>query len=120
MIKIFKSGKYGEFYNIGSNKNLNNLEITKLLLKATKKVININSNVKVKFVKDRPGHDFRYALNSNKIKKKLNWESKIEFKKGLYETFLWYYKNQNYYNSFNKRDIIGRLGLKKWLKKELF
>ena len=113
LIKVFKNGKYGEFYNIGSNKNLNNLKITKLLLKAAKKIININSNVKVKFVKDRPGHDFRYALNSNKIKKKLNWKSKIKFKKGLYETFLWYYKNKNYYNSFNKKDIIGRLGLKK-------
>ena len=113
LIKVFKNGKYGEFYNIGSNKNLNNLKITKLLLKVAKKIININSNVKVKFVKDRPGHDFRYALNSNKIKKKLNWKSKIKFKKGLYETFLWYYKNQNYYNSFNKKDIIGRLGLKK-------
>ena len=113
LIKVFKNGKYGEFYNIGSNKNLNNLKITKLLLKAAKKIININSNVKVKFVKDRPGHDFRYALNSNKIKKKLNWKSKIKFNKGLYRTFLWYYKNQNYYNSFNKKDIIGRLGLKK-------
>ena len=113
LIKVFKNGKYGEFYNIGSNKNLNNLKITKLLLKAAKKIININSNVKVKFVKDRPGHDFRYALNSNKIKKKLNWKSKIKFKKGLYGTFLWYYKNQNYYNSFKKKDIIERLGLKK-------
>ncbi len=113
LIKVFKNGKYGEFYNIGSNKNLNNLKITKLLLKTAKKIININSNVKVKFVKDRPGHDFRYALNSNKIKKKLNWKSKIKFEKGLYGTFLWYYKNQNYYNSFKKKDIIERLGLKK-------
>ena len=94
------------------NKNLSNLEITKLLLKIAKKIIKINSNVKIKFVKDRPGHDFRYALNSNKIKKRLNWNSKIKFEKGLYETFLWYYKNQSYYDSFDKKDIIRRLGLK--------
>jgi len=113
LIKVFKNGKFGEFYNIGSNKNLNNLEITKSLIKISKKIIKIGSNVKVKFVKDRPGHDFRYALNSNKIKRKLNWKSKIKFEKGLYETFLWYYKNQKYYSSINKKDIIGRLGLKK-------
>jgi dTDP-glucose 4,6-dehydratase len=113
LIKVFKKGKLGEFYNIGSNKNLNNLEITKLLIKVAKKIVKINSNVKVIFVKDRPGHDFRYALNSSKIKKYLQWKSKIKFEKGLYETFLWYYKNQKYFNSINKKDIVGRLGLKK-------
>ena len=112
LVKVFRKGKLGEFYNIGSNKNLSNLEITKLLLKIAKKIIKINSNVKIKFVKDRPGHDFRYALNSSKIKKRLNWNSKIKFEKGLYETFLWYYKNQSYYDSFDKKDIIRRLGLK--------
>ena len=112
LVKVFRKGKLGEFYNIGSNKNLSNLEITKLLLKIAKKIIKINSNVKIKFVKDRPGHDFRYALNSNKIKKRLDWNSKIKFEKGLYETFLWYYKNQSYYDSFDKKDIIRRLGLK--------
>ncbi len=111
LVKVFKKGKFGEFYNIGSNKNLNNLKITKLLLKIAKKFVKINSKVKIKFVKDRPGHDFRYALNSNKIKKKLNWSSKIRFEKGLYETFLWYYRNQSYYKSFNKKDIVNRLGL---------
>jgi len=113
LIKVFKNGKFGEFYNIGSNKNLNNLEITNSLIKISKKIIKIGSNVKIKFVKDRPGHDFRYALNSNKIKRNLNWKSKIKFEKGLYETFLWYYKNQKYYSSINKKDIILRLGLKK-------
>ena len=77
------------------------------------KIIKIGSNVKVKYVKDRPGHDFRYALNSGKIKKYLGWKSKIKFEKGLYETFLWYYKNLKYFNSLNKKDIINRLGLNK-------
>ncbi|RZO62479.1 MAG: dTDP-glucose 4,6-dehydratase [Candidatus Pelagibacterales bacterium] len=113
LIKVFKKGKLGEFYNIGSNKNLNNLEITKSLIKVASKIIKIGSNVKVKYVKDRPGHDFRYALNSGKIKKYLGWKSKIKFEKGLYETFLWYYKNLNYFNSLNKKDIINRLGLNK-------
>ena len=71
LIKIFHKGKKGEFYNIGSNRNLNNLEVCKKLLKVSRKLINIGNKVKISFVKDRPGHDIRYALNSNKIKKKI-------------------------------------------------
>ena len=70
---VFKKGKVGEFYNIGSNKNLNNLEVTKKLLNESKKVIKLGNKVKIKFIKDRPGHDMRYALNSNKIKSELRW-----------------------------------------------
>ena len=70
LIKVFLKGKIGQFYNIGSNKNLNNLEVTKKLLKTSKKLINLGNKVKIKFIKDRPGHDIRYALNSDKLKKK--------------------------------------------------
>ena len=68
LIKVYNKGKIGEFYNIGSNKNLNNLEVTKNLLNISKKLISLGKNVKINFVKDRPGHDVRYALNSDKIK----------------------------------------------------
>jgi len=112
LIKIFKNGKIGEFYNIGSNINLNNLKIAKLLIKIAKQKIKIGKNAKIKFVKDRPGHDFRYALNSNKIKKKLGWKSSIELKKGLEKTFNWYLNNQNYYSKLKKIDITKRLGQK--------
>ena len=112
LIKIFKNGKIGEFYNIGSNINLNNLKIAKLLIKIAKQKIKIGKNAKIKFVKDRPGHDFRYALNSNKIKKKLRWKSSIGLKKGLAKTFNWYLNNQNYYSKLKKIDITKRLGQK--------
>ena len=72
LIKVFLKGKIGEFYNIGSNKNMNNLQVTRELLKNSKKLIQLGKNVKINFVKDRPGHDIRYALNSDKIKKKLS------------------------------------------------
>ena len=62
-------------------------------------------------MKDRPGHDVRYALNSTKIKNELNWKAKIKFKDGLEKTFLWYLKNINYYKHLNKKDILNRLGL---------
>jgi len=113
LIKVFEKGKIGEFYNIGSNKNLNNIQITKALIKIAKNFITIGHNVKIKYIADRPGHDQRYALNSNKIKKKLKWKPQIKFDNGLKETFLWYLNNKKYYSSLAKKDIVKRLGLKK-------
>ena len=110
LFKIFKKGKKGEFYNIGSNKNLSNIEICKALLEISKDKIKLGSNIKIHFVKDRPGHDLRYALNSNKIKNKLKWRPKTTFKKGLEQTFKWYLENKMYYKSLSKKDIINRLG----------
>jgi len=116
LIRVFQKGKVGEFYNIGSNKNLNNLLVTKELLKSSKKLIKLGKKVKINFVKDRPGHDIRYALNSNKIKSMLGWYPKTSFKKGIKLTLDWYFKNRSYYKSLSKKDIIKRLG-KVWLKK---
>ena len=113
LIKVFKHGKIGEFYNIGSNQNFKNIDICKALLKIAKKKINIGPDVKVNFVKDRPGHDLRYALDSNKIKKKLKWKPITKFLKGLEKTFMWYFNNNKYYKSLPKKDIIKRLGIKK-------
>ena len=110
LLKVFQKGKIGEFYNIGSNKNLNNLEICKSLIKVAKEKIKIGKNVKIKFVKDRPGHDVRYALDSKKILVKLNWKTKVNFKKGLEKTFLWYLRNDKYYKSISKIDIVKRIG----------
>ena len=110
LLKIFQKGKVGEFYNIGSNKNLNNLEICKSLIKVAKDNIKIGKNIKIKFVKDRPGHDIRYALDSKKILTKLGWKTKMNFKKGIEKTFLWYLKNDKYYKSISKTDIIQRIG----------
>ena len=112
LFKIFKEGKIGEFYNIGSNKNLNNIEITKNLLDIAKKYLKIGRKVKINFIKDRPGHDLRYALNSNKIIKNLNWKPLINSKKGLEKTFLWYLHNIQYFRTIKRKDIIKRLGFK--------
>jgi|TARA_E500000178_G_scaffold328729_1_gene359007 dTDP-glucose 4,6-dehydratase len=112
LLKVFQNGKIGEFYNIGSNKNLNNIQICKTLLKISNKINVAKNNVKIKFVKDRPGHDFRYALNSNKIKKELKWKPKTTFEKGILNTFNWYLDNKKYYTSLSKKDITKRLGNK--------
>jgi len=110
LIKVFLKRKIGEFYNIGSNKNKNNLQVTRELLKNSKKLINLGNKVKINFVKDRPGHDIRYALNSNKIKNKLGWQPKTNFSEGIKLTLDWYFKNKSYYKSLSKKDILNRLG----------
>ena len=111
LFAIYKKGITGENYNIGSGKNINNLNLTKLLLKIVKRKIKLGKKVRIKFVKDRPGHDQRYALNSKKIMRKLKWKSTIKFEKGLEETFDWYLKNYNFFNFFSKKKFFKRLGL---------
>ena len=110
LLKVFLKGKIGEFYNIGSNKNLSNLQVSKKLISVSKIKLKLGKKVKLLFVKDRPGHDIRYALNSNKIKKELGWYPKINFKEGIELTFDWYFKNKSYYKSIIKKDITQRLG----------
>ena len=112
LIKIFKKGKIGNFYNIGSNKNLTNLKVCEHLISVAKKNSILGNKVKINFIKDRPGHDIRYALNSNKIKRELNWKPRINFKEGIKLTFDWYNKNRKYYKSISKKDILKRLGNK--------
>ena len=113
LLKVFNKGKIGESYNIGSNQNFTNIELTKKLLKIVKeKFFDIDKKVKITFVKDRPGHDFRYALNSNKILKNLSWKSKISLNKGLSDTFEWYLNNKSFFDSVSKKHHVNRLGLK--------
>ena len=110
LIEIFKKGKVGNFYNIGSNKNQTNLEICKKLIQLANKNKIIGKNIRIKFVKDRPGHDIRYALNSSKLKNELRWSPRISLSNGLKKTFEWYRENNDYYKSIPLNDIRKRLG----------
>jgi len=110
LIKVYQKGKVGEFYNIGTNKNLKNIDVSKKLIRVSKNLIDVGKKVKITFIKDRPGHDIRYALNSNKIKNQLKWKPKINFEKGIRLTFEWYNNNKKYYESLSKKDILKRLG----------
>ena len=106
-------GKIGENYNIGSGNDLTNMELTKLIMKIMKSKLNkIDNKVKIKFVKDRPGHDIRYALNSNKIQKKLKWKAMTKINEGLSKTIDWYIDNLNYFKSISKKEHVNRIGLK--------
>ena len=107
---LSEKGRIGESYNIGSGNNLSNLNLIKIIIKLMKK--KYKKNPKFIFVKDRPGHDLRYALNSKKIRTKFNWKPKINLIKGLSETIDWYMQNQKYFKNLKGKSHMYRLGLK--------
>ena len=88
---VYKNGKSGEAYNIGSGIYLNNLEITNKILS----LLNLGSE-RIEFVQDRPGHDFRYAVNFEKIKK-IGWSPNPDFENQLNETLEWYEQNKDWW-----------------------
>jgi dTDP-glucose 4,6-dehydratase len=111
LLKLFFKGKKGEKYNIGSGINCSNIFIIKKILKIFKdKKLKIGNKVKIKFVKDRPGHDFRYALNSKKIKKDLKWKPRNNLNNGLAKTIEWYTSNQKFFSKISKKLFTKRLG----------
>jgi dTDP-glucose 4,6-dehydratase len=110
LFKIFKEGKIGDFYNIGSNDDLDNLRVAKKLLSLHKDFSQRTSISKIIFVQDRPGHDIRYALNSDKIINELRWKKKNKFNIGIKKTFEWYKNNLDYFKKFKKKDILKRIG----------
>ena len=113
LFRLYLKGKIGESYNVGSAVNLQNIDLVKKILKIFKNMkIKIEKKSKIKFIKDRPGHDVNYALNSKKIYKYLNWKPKIKFEDGLRETIRWYLNNRNFIKSISKRNYEKRLGLK--------
>jgi dTDP-glucose 4,6-dehydratase len=81
-------GKIGEAYNFGGNAEMSNIDLVKLLLKELGKGEDL-----ITFVKDRPGHDLRYAMNYSKSEKELGWSPKYDFNNGIKETIDWYLKN---------------------------
>ena len=112
LFMLYLKGKSGESYNVGSGVNLNNIDLIKKLLKLSKLFnIKIGKKTKIVFVKDRPGHDFRYALNSKKIFNKLKWKAKIKLNDGLFETIRWYSNNKSYFKKISKNFHEKRLGL---------
>ena len=113
LFKLYLKGKNGESYNVGSGINFRNIDLVKKLLKICKNMkVRIGEKSKIKFVKDRPGHDFRYALNNKKIFKHLKWKPKINFNTGLQETVKWYLDNRRFLQNISKKKYDKRLGLK--------
>ncbi|MFA6572239.1 MAG: GDP-mannose 4,6-dehydratase, partial [Bacteroidota bacterium] len=91
---VYEKGKVGEVYNIGGNAEKTNLEIVKLILSILDRPDSL-----IKFVKDRPGHDQRYAIDSGKIEKELGWNRKVEFDEGIKEAIKWYVEQTEWCNN---------------------
>ncbi len=87
---VFKSlkAKPGSVYNVGSGQERKNIDVVRAILKILGKDESL-----IKFVKDRPGHDFRYRMSSEKIKRELNWQAKTPFEKGIEKTVSWFVEN---------------------------
>ena len=112
LLKVFLKGKNGENYNIGTGIRLKNIDIVnKIVSLAKKKNILFGKKKRFIFVKDRPGHDKRYALISTKIKKKIGWVYKTKLDKGLSETIDWYIKNKSFFKKIPKKEFAKRFGL---------
>ena len=112
LIKISEQGILGDNYNIGSGIELNNIDIVKKIIYSFKEIdINLANKAKFIFIKDRPGHDLRYSLNSSKIKKKLKWDCKYNFDKEIKKIIIWYIDKFNK-NFFKNKNFIKRIGLK--------
>jgi len=93
---IFHRGKVGETYNIGGNNEWKNIDLIKLLCRIMDKKLNRPAGTSEKlitYVKDRPGHDLRYAIDSSKLQKELEWSPIPEFADGLEKTVEWYLTN---------------------------
>jgi len=100
ILKIISNWKSSSIYNISSNVEKPNIEVVKMILKKMKKSTDL-----LNFVKDRPGQDKRYAINSEKIKKELNFKSSTSFNKGIEDTISWYLQNRNWSKKIILKDI---------------
>lgn len=95
---ILDRGKTGEIYNVGGESEKRNIDIVKIILKLLGK-----DESYIKFVKDRPGHDYRYALDNSKIRKELSWVPKIKLEAGLSKTVEWYKKNLSWWKPLKEK-----------------
>ena len=117
LMRVALDGNVGETYNIGGNNEIQNIEVVKKICiildeKVTKKMNGITSFIElITYVKDRPGHDVRYAINANKIQRNLGWKPKEDFESGIRKTVEWYLNNkiwsENIQNGSYKLERLG-------------
>lgn len=91
---VFQKGKDGEVYNIGGNAEERNIDVVKMILRHVGKPESL-----ISFVKDRPGHDRRYAINAGKIRSELQWTPKHPFETGILETIRWYQDHEPWWRN---------------------
>ncbi len=101
IFKVLIDGRIGEIYNIGGDMQLSNIELVKIILNNLDKPESL-----IKFVKDRPGHDLRYAIDHQKITNELHWKPEIKFEDGLEYTIKWYLDNKEWINHVFSKEYL--------------
>jgi len=97
ILKVIEKGKSGESYNVSANNEIDNLTIVRKTLELMDKPEDL-----IEYVEDRPGHDFRYSMNSTKIRSHLGWSEKISFESGLEKTIQWYLSHQDHWKDASR------------------
>ena len=117
LISVLEQGKTGQTYNVGGNAEQTNLELVKTIcdilneLKPNDQIPDYKELIT--FVTDRPGHDLRYAIDSSKIQKELNWKPKMTLNSGLRETVTWYLEHRDWWERILSGAYrLERIGLK--------
>ena len=113
---VVDKGKLGETYNVGGNNEITNIQIVKSICNILDDEIPLKTgrsySQQIVFVDDRPGHDFRYAIDSRKIEKELGWMPKENFETGIRKTISWYLNNQNWWRNIQEKVYLQeRLGV---------
>ena len=115
LLTVLDKGKIGETYNIGGNNERTNIELVQTICSLMSKHlpdVDLDFSTLITFVKDRPGHDNRYAINASKIENELNWTPSISFDTGFDKTIAWYLENEWWWRPLVKEGAFGaRLGL---------
>lgn len=122
LVLVATQGKIGETYNIGGHNEKTNIEVVRNICKILDelKPCHVNASIKaesyeslIKFVKDRPGHDMRYAIDASKLEKELGWKPQETFESGIYKTVVWYLENLEWCKAVQdgsyKRNRLGNL-----------
>ena len=105
--EIYHKGKVGETYNIGGNNEWKNIDLIKLLCRIMDKKLDREegeSEKLITYVKDRAGHDLRYAIDSSKLQKELGWKPSLQFEEGLQKTVDWYIENTEWLENVTSGD----------------
>ncbi|MFM7768276.1 MAG: dTDP-glucose 4,6-dehydratase [Bacteroidota bacterium] len=107
---IFHKGLHGETYNIGGNNEWKNIDLVMLLCKLMDEKLNREPGASAKlitYVKDRAGHDHRYAIDASKLKRELGWEPSIQFEEGLSKTIDWYLSNKEWVDNVTSGEYLN-------------
>ena len=109
LVMVLESGQVGETYNIGGEQEVANIDVVHAICDVLDRIDQRNYKSLIEFVKDRPGHDRRYAIDNSKIKSKLGWSPSHSFEQGLEKTVRWYLENEVWW----KRVINGEYKLER-------